>query len=110
MTTTPKLSWSALTPRERDALVAEKVMLIPAYMIANWSPTTSIADAFVVVRKMRAAGYECDMTTEQSDWTCQFYKLDYSQIFDQTTYTISPSLSEAISKSALRACGVEVGE
>lgn len=93
------MKWGEMSPRERDVLVAEKVMgwtyLVPRY-------TTDISVAWEVVEKWRL--YEVHKV---GDWyTVWFYGIhpntsDYAE-------ASAPTASEAICKAALKAVGVDI--
>lgn len=151
MTTPTKINWPTLTPRERDALIAEHVMerkpecflikrgylyrpnyagytaneaaagrypenIAKAYaershgeVTARLVPvpdyTTSIADAFQVVEKMRAEGVFLRITCDADLWEVNAYRDGPGQWIGGN---IGKSLPEQISIISLRARGFDV--
>ena len=124
--TPTKHNWSTMTPRERDALVATEVMgwsadteypndfwSVPAdpkrfhntfpFSRAQdgWNPSTSIADAFEVIDKMRGRGLPFELHCYDNLWAAWL---------NEDSEAICQNASEACCLAALRACGVEVGE
>jgi hypothetical protein len=114
-----KYNWNEMTPRQRDALVAEKVMgwiksterpqrWITDYGALHedyWRPTSSIAAAWEVVEKMRSNGWEFELDSDVdriNEWCATFVTLSAVE------RGISPKAPEAICLAALRAVGVDV--
>jgi hypothetical protein len=94
------MNWSQMTPRERDALVAEKVLGWKYSTVDEYSwfnPTTNIADAWRVLEKFGV-------------W--QVTKLlsgEYRAIIAANKHKgYGRTAPEAIAKAALRAMGVDV--
>jgi hypothetical protein len=107
-----KYNWAEMTPRQRDALVAEKVMgwakieysdgtvgfwwKVPHY-------TTDIAAAWAVVEKMRECGINYSVHNYGDGHECVFDK--EMVVFERVSSSSAP---EAICLAALRALGVDV--
>lgn len=122
------LKWSELSPRERDALVAEKVM---GFTVTDWPTgksfpvtsaiaagvlserqesriphyTTQIAAAWEVVEKLRREKMLVTVVSdEDGGWNAEMW--DYNN--RQSGEVFAESAPEAICLAALRACGVEI--
>jgi hypothetical protein len=118
------IKWDELSPRERDALVAEKVMgwvlgnnPLTSMIDTGWidpvtgswakgfSPSADITDAWQVVEKLQEVYLYTDIRT-----CADFYEVwitDHAN--DSTTGTFAtPKLPEAICFASLKAMGVEI--
>lgn len=101
------MTWDEMTPRQRGALVAEKVMswvaehtyyvkaddqkFMVGHRILEWRPSTNISAAWEVVEKMRELSHP------------------QQELFhDHTNYTLFNITPEVICKAALNAVGVSV--
>lgn len=111
-----RLSWDEMTTRERDALVAEKVMGWNVYQ-ASWSPTTDIAAAWEVVEKMDAEHRTLRVSRHPvMGWECEIFPpypwrehTNEGVRVHSTSYSASADTApEAICLAALRARGVDV--
>jgi hypothetical protein len=117
------MKWDEMTPRERDALVAEKVMgwtkevnqfefggyvwmVSEGEFILNddWQPSTDISAAWKVVEKFEGAQIH-HAKTHVHLWSAEFFKNGES-----IASGFSATAPEAICKTALKAVGVEVVE
>lgn len=106
MTTQTKLNWSTMNERERDALVAEKVMgrtvnffnesARPPYYSSN------IASAFLVVEQMRKEGFSHMIIGGESELVTVTFA------HNQVGVSRGESIAECISLAALRSKGVDV--
>lgn len=108
---TSKLQWQAMTPRERAALCAEKIMGWQCNgEILCWSPTTCPKDCTRVIEAMRAKGYVVRLENGlDGTWEATFYKPNataYSS--SDKNYAAANTMPEAVALAALRAVGVEV--
>jgi hypothetical protein len=117
------VKWADMSPRQRDALVAEKVMGLvvhphggvwdgknPATYRTNFHPSTDIGAAWEVVEKL-AEQNSGDLSvsiyqrkTFQPLWRCTIT----DSTFKQHVVYEHLSAPEAICKAALKAVGVDV--
>lgn len=113
-----KYNWNEMSPRERDALVAEKVMgndyNDPKYFnssnnnIRVWDDdlpryTTDIAAAWEVVEKLRP-DILLNVQPYGDFWHCKAFTVHMHEL----AHTRAKSAPEAICLAALRAKGVEI--
>lgn len=118
MTTPTPIRWNALTPRERNALIAEHIfgLIVYRFETAEWGTgsmvnplrpyTTSYEASFAVVEKMREKGFEVVMdAAEVGNWVCVFFRSDDR---DTIVEVEAANLPEAITIGSLQAHGFEV--
>lgn len=101
------MKWAEMTPRERDVLVADKVMDL-AWPGDNFRPSTDISAAWEVVEKVGEQHfflrhYERHIYVDKSLWTEGWYCSLKPHVFAE-----APTAPEAICKVALKAVGVEI--
>lgn len=123
------MKWQDMTPRERDALVAEKVMQWHVYKTGRgsiaaiadfngehereyivdakhpwdnntFSPTERISDAWLVVGKLMCEKWNFVLDGGWEDWRCDFHK------GTRTCTGLGETVQEAICLAALKACVV----
>jgi len=118
------INWASLSPRERDALVAERVMGLSKSDArqaglncptcgydgqwssgANWRTlvpqySTDIATAWQVVEKLKEK-YEFQLLLDHGQWSFSVFRGDKFTVYGST-------VPEVICLAALRAVGVEV--
>jgi hypothetical protein len=115
-----KMKWDELSPRERDALVAEHVMgwkpsptLIDGWVLQDgthinhggFHPSTNIAGQ--VVEKMYEKGFTMDILMYSDGcYSVKVYQIRKGYLFE--TSLDNPTAPEAICKAALNACGVAI--
>jgi hypothetical protein len=113
-----KMEWDELSPRERDALVAEHVMgwkpsptLIDGWVLQDgthinhggFHPSTNIADAWQVVEKFKQEKLTF-IEISLSNYSCKTLISTPNGNYEVE----APTATEAICKAALRACGVDI--
>jgi hypothetical protein len=127
---TETIKWSELSERERDALVAEKVMGfdvqdhafgMTAARAYRWRDdkgqpwqsgvpqySTSISDAMAVVEKMERDGWSWDLCCANDPGTYSFVLWKDGDPDGEIFEGLSKNKVECISLAALRASGVNV--
>jgi hypothetical protein len=124
--------WDEMTPRERDALVAEKVMgftetdmddwwtddqdaacywITGELVNGTWTPSQDMTCAWTVVAKMKADNRQCKINAynANSSWWVIFAKHNgFGGAISELYEANSESAPEAICLAGLRAVGVEV--
>jgi hypothetical protein len=109
------VKWDKLSPRERDALVAEHVMGWHkgeswggtdwftkdneyAESVFKWNPSENLADAWQVVEKLRSEFNYISLEIFPSIYYCTIDELEIR----------AETAPEAISLAALKSCGVDI--
>lgn len=119
--TTETIKWSELSARERDELVALKVMgwrkdhgwdyFADGLTIRTWKessfkrfqPSTDISAAWEVVEELSARGLYLDIDTHPD-----FYLVDVQRRNNVVAYSVATTAPEAICLAALKAVGVDI--
>jgi hypothetical protein len=69
---------------------------------AKWNPSTSIADAWLVVEEMRRRGWQVDVVTDDPGWSCWLHRLG-GKLGKPQHYVSADTAPEAICRAALEA-------
>jgi hypothetical protein len=123
-----KMKWDEMSPRERDALIAEKVMGYEVIdvlkqgithmdngtkrWIKNPNYSTKIADAWQVVEKLKQKHDFVTIVWGDGTWGCHIATMlppnDEWEYDSNEWVADAPTAPEAICKASLLAMGVEI--